>query len=121
MNHELKTGGDRGYLRIATEEAFATREQIEAIMRLVREGRADRGTMSLWGFYGTSPSARARSAWRSAARMAVRSGWSSVGGMDRACDAAANRSHFPLNSGAAQRPSPRRDTGTTMVWRVTPM
>ena len=27
MTHELKTGGDRGYLRIATEEAFATREQ----------------------------------------------------------------------------------------------
>lgn len=58
MTHELKTGGDRGYLRIATEEAFATREQLDAIMRLVKEGRADKGTVSLWGFYGTSPSER---------------------------------------------------------------
>lgn len=59
MAHELKTGGDRGYLRIATEEAFATREQIDGILRLVKEGRADKGTVSLWGFYGTSPSERA--------------------------------------------------------------
>ena len=58
MTHDLKTGGDRGYLRIATEEAFATQEQFDAIMRLVKEGRADKGTMSLWGFYGTSPSER---------------------------------------------------------------
>lgn len=58
MTHELKTGGDRGYLRIATEEAFATQDQLDAIMRLVREGRADKGTMSLWGFYGTSASER---------------------------------------------------------------
>ena len=58
MTHELKTGGDRGYLRIATEEAFATAEQLDAIMRLVKEGRADKGTVSLWGFYGTSPSER---------------------------------------------------------------
>ena len=35
MTHELKTGGDRGYLRIATEEAWATQEQLDAIMRLV--------------------------------------------------------------------------------------
>ena len=58
MTHELKTGGDRGYLRIATEEAFATQEQLDAILRLVKEGRADKGTVSLWGFYGTSPSER---------------------------------------------------------------
>ena len=58
MTHELKTGGDRGYLRIATEEAWATQEQLDAIMRLVKEGRADKGTQSLWGFYGTSPSER---------------------------------------------------------------
>ena len=58
MTHELKTGGDKGYLRIATEEAFATQEQLDAIMRLVREGRADEGTRSLWGFYGTSSSER---------------------------------------------------------------
>jgi len=58
MTHELNTGGDRGYLRIATEEAFATQEQLDAIMRLVKEGRADKGTVSLWGFYGSSPSER---------------------------------------------------------------
>jgi 2,3-dihydroxybenzoate decarboxylase len=58
MTHELKTGGNRGYLRIATEEAWATQEQLDAIMRLVKEGRADKGTVSLWGFYGTSPSER---------------------------------------------------------------
>ena len=38
MAHELKTGGDRGYLRIATEEAWATQEQLDAIMRQVKEG-----------------------------------------------------------------------------------
>ena len=59
MTHELKTGGDRGYLRIATEEAFATREQIDVLLRMVRDGTADKGTVSLWGFYGTSPSQRA--------------------------------------------------------------
>lgn len=59
MTHELKTGGDRGYLRIATEEAFATREQIDAYLRMVRDGTADRGMVSLWGFYAQSPSARA--------------------------------------------------------------
>ena len=58
MTHELKTGGDRGYLRIATEEAFATQEQIDGYLRLVREGKADRGTASLWGFYASSPSER---------------------------------------------------------------
>ena len=57
MTHELKTGGDRGYLRIATEEAFATHEQLDAIMRMVADGTADKGTQSLWGFYGTSPAA----------------------------------------------------------------
>lgn len=59
MSHELKTGGDRGYLRIATEEAFATREQVDAYLRLIRDGRADKGMVSLWGFYATSPSQRA--------------------------------------------------------------
>jgi 2,3-dihydroxybenzoate decarboxylase len=59
MTHELKTGGDRGYRRIATEEAFAIREQIDGYLRLVREGKADLGTTSLWGFYATSPSERA--------------------------------------------------------------
>jgi predicted TIM-barrel fold metal-dependent hydrolase len=59
MTHDLKTGGDRGYLRIATEEAFATREQIDVYLRMVKDGTADKGMVSLWGFYGTSPSERA--------------------------------------------------------------
>lgn len=59
MSHELRTGGDRGYLRIATEEAFATQEQIDAYLRMVRDGTADRGMVSLWGFYAQSPSERA--------------------------------------------------------------
>lgn len=59
MTHELKTGGDRGYLRIATEEAFATQEQIDVFLRMVRDGTADKGMVSLWGFYATSPSERA--------------------------------------------------------------
>lgn len=59
MSHELKTGGERGYLRIATEEAFATREQIEVFLRMVRDGTADKGMVSLWGFYAQSPSERA--------------------------------------------------------------
>jgi len=60
MTHALKTGGDRGYLRIATEEAFATSEQIDAYLKLVKDGRADKATTSLWGFYGTSPSERSQ-------------------------------------------------------------
>lgn len=59
MTHELKTGGDRGYLRIATEEAFATREQIDMYLQMVGNGTADRGMVSLWGFYAQSPSQRA--------------------------------------------------------------
>jgi 5-carboxyvanillate decarboxylase len=59
MTHELKTGGDRGYLRIATEEAFATREQIDVYLRMVRNGTADMGLASLWGFYAQSPAERA--------------------------------------------------------------
>jgi 5-carboxyvanillate decarboxylase len=59
MTHALNTGGDRGYLRIATEEAFATREQIDIYLRMVRDGTADLGMRSLWGFYATSPSERA--------------------------------------------------------------
>jgi 2,3-dihydroxybenzoate decarboxylase len=59
MTHALNTGGDRGYLRIATEEAFATREQIDAYLRMVSDGTADKGMTSLWGFYARSPSERA--------------------------------------------------------------
>ncbi len=59
MTHDLTTGGDRGYRRIATEEAFATREQIDAYLRMVADGTADKGMTSLWGFYARSPSERA--------------------------------------------------------------
>jgi 5-carboxyvanillate decarboxylase len=59
MTHALNTGGDRGYLRIATEEAFATREQVDAYLRMLKDGTADKGMNSLWGFYGQSPSERA--------------------------------------------------------------
>jgi 5-carboxyvanillate decarboxylase len=59
MSHALNTGGDRGYLRIATEEAFATREQIDVYLRMVKDGTADKGMVSLWGFYAQSPSERA--------------------------------------------------------------
>jgi 5-carboxyvanillate decarboxylase len=59
MTEELKTGGQHGYLRIATEEAFATQEQIDVFLRMIREGTADKGMVSLWGFYATSPSERA--------------------------------------------------------------
>ncbi len=58
MTHELNTGGDRGYLRIATEEAFGLPEQLDAYVRLVKEGKADKATTSLWGFYGTAMSER---------------------------------------------------------------
>jgi 5-carboxyvanillate decarboxylase len=59
VTHALKVGGERGYLRIATEEAFATREQIDVYLRMVRNGTADLGMKSLWGFYAQSPSQRA--------------------------------------------------------------
>ena len=58
MTDDLKTGGGQGYLRIATEEAFATREQIDIYLRMIRDGVADKGMVSLWGFYATSPSQR---------------------------------------------------------------
>ena len=61
MTHDLKTGGGRGYLRIAAEEAFATREQIDIYLRMIRDGSADRGMRSLWGFYAQCPSERATS------------------------------------------------------------
>ena len=47
MTHPIKTGGDRGYLRIATEEAFATRELIDAYLRMIRDGSADKGMVSV--------------------------------------------------------------------------
>ena len=55
---DLKTGGAKGYLRIATEEAFITQAVLDAYMRLNAEGFDDPGFKSLWGFYASSPSAR---------------------------------------------------------------
>lgn len=49
------------YKRIATEEAFATREQIGLYRRLLASGTdIDPGFKSLWGFYIGSPSERAQ-------------------------------------------------------------
>ena len=48
------------YRRIATEEAFATREQIRLFGKLLDGGYDDPGFVSLWGFYLRSPSERAR-------------------------------------------------------------
>lgn len=56
---ELKTGGAQGYLRIATEEAFITPEVLAGYRRLIAGGIDDPGFHSLWGFYSSSPSARA--------------------------------------------------------------
>jgi 5-carboxyvanillate decarboxylase len=56
---ELKTGGAQGYLRIATEEAFITPEVLAGYRRLLAGGIDDPGFHSLWGFYSSSPSARA--------------------------------------------------------------
>jgi len=48
------------YRRIATEEAFATRDQMNAFRKLLAEGYDDPGFKSLWGFYLGSPSDRAK-------------------------------------------------------------
>jgi len=56
-----RIGGDQGYLRIASEEAFITPEVLTAYKRLVAEGFDDPGFVSLWGFYAGSPSERAMS------------------------------------------------------------
>src|SRR3982750_2976331 len=48
------------YQRIATEEAFATAEQMRLYRRMLTEGTIqDPGFLSLWGFYLQSPSERA--------------------------------------------------------------
>jgi len=48
------------YKRIATEEAFATREQLRLFGKLLDDGYDDPGFLSLWGFYLRSPGERAR-------------------------------------------------------------
>jgi 2,3-dihydroxybenzoate decarboxylase len=59
MTGQPKTGGAQGYLRIATEEAFAPVEMMRRYRKLLDEGFDDPGFQSLWGFYATSPSPRA--------------------------------------------------------------
>lgn len=50
-----------GYRRIATEEAFFTKDVSAAYRRLLDDGGFDDpGFRSLWGFYSASPSARAQ-------------------------------------------------------------
>jgi 2,3-dihydroxybenzoate decarboxylase len=50
-----------GYLRIATEEAFLTKDLFAALMRRVGDKSFDDpGFRSLWAFYGASPSQRAQ-------------------------------------------------------------
>jgi 2,3-dihydroxybenzoate decarboxylase len=51
---------EQEYLRIATEEAFATRELLAAYRELLDAGYDDPGFRSLWGFYLSSDSERAR-------------------------------------------------------------
>jgi len=55
-----RTGGSQGYLRIATEEAFAPPEMIKIYLDLLEKGAIDDpGFKSLWGFYGSNSSPRA--------------------------------------------------------------
>jgi 5-carboxyvanillate decarboxylase len=57
----IPRGGAPGYLRIATEEAFATRAMFDEYRKLLAHHAIDDpGFVSLWGFYLGSPSARAR-------------------------------------------------------------
>ena len=59
MSDQPKTGGDKGYLRIATEEAFAPPKMLDLYRKLLADGYDDPGFTSLWGFYLGSPSPRA--------------------------------------------------------------
>ena len=56
----LATGGGRGYLRIATEEAFAPPELVRRYRELLTEPGIDPGFHSLMGFYMTSAAERPR-------------------------------------------------------------
>jgi 5-carboxyvanillate decarboxylase len=56
----LGTGGGQGYLRIATEEAFAPPELVTRYRELLTEPGIDPGFQSLMGFYMTSTAERPR-------------------------------------------------------------
>ncbi|MGD9811168.1 MAG: amidohydrolase family protein [Sphingobium sp.] len=55
---ELKTGGEHGYLRIATEEAFSTPELVAAFRDELAAPDVDPGLQSLIGFYLDHPAER---------------------------------------------------------------
>jgi 2,3-dihydroxybenzoate decarboxylase len=59
VTEQPKIGGNQGYLRIATEEAFAPPQLLDAYRKLLAGGYDDPGFTSLWGFYLGSPSPRA--------------------------------------------------------------
>jgi 5-carboxyvanillate decarboxylase len=59
VTEQPKTGGQQGYLRIATEEAFAPPKMLDMYRKLLASGYDDPGFTSLWGFYLGSPSPRA--------------------------------------------------------------
>ena len=61
---ELKTGGGQGYLRIATEEAFAPPELIDAFIEVLDGDDVDPGFESLMGFYMRHKSERATEIFR---------------------------------------------------------
>lgn len=56
----LRTGGAQGYLRIATEEAFAPREMVKMYMQVLDGPNVDPGFESLMGFYLRSTAPRAQ-------------------------------------------------------------
>lgn len=58
--NELRTGGDKGYLRIATEEAFSPPELIALYREVLDEPDVDPGFRSLMGFYIGSQEPRPR-------------------------------------------------------------
>jgi len=61
MTQPLHPGGDSGYLRIATEEAFVTPELIQIYLDMVDKGSYDDpGFRSEWGFYGKATAQRPR-------------------------------------------------------------
>jgi len=60
MPPETNSGTRPGHLRIATEEAWASREMLDLYRRALAQGSIDDpGFRSLWGFYLGSPSPRA--------------------------------------------------------------
>jgi 5-carboxyvanillate decarboxylase len=56
----MTTSAPRAYRRIATEEAFATQEQLAEYRHVLARGDCDIGFKNLMGFYMTSPSERAQ-------------------------------------------------------------